>query len=134
MFDPAPNLPDDTLIEIVRFSPLIRKSLYAAGLKTIGEIRAMSDDKLRRMRGVGTGSFAYLRKTIGTGAEGEGEMTGPRPAGRPWTLTDDYMLRELLASGMKPRLIAQKLERSIGAIQSRIYFHKKGRKRSTPKA
>jgi hypothetical protein len=42
MFDPAPNLPDDTLIEIVRFSPLIRKSLNAAGLKTIGEIRAMS--------------------------------------------------------------------------------------------
>jgi hypothetical protein len=33
MFDPAPNLPDDTLIEIVRFSPLIRKSLNAAGLK-----------------------------------------------------------------------------------------------------
>ena len=66
MFDPAPNLPDDTLIEIVRFSPLIRKSLNAARLKTIGEIRAMSDDKLRRMRGVGTGWFAYLRTTIGT--------------------------------------------------------------------
>jgi hypothetical protein len=65
MFDPDPNLPDDTLIEMVRFSPLIRKSLNAAGLKTIGEIRAMSDDKLRRMRGIGTGSLAYLRKTIG---------------------------------------------------------------------
>jgi Bacterial RNA polymerase, alpha chain C terminal domain len=73
MFDPAPNLPDDTLIEIVRFSPLIRKSLNAAGLKTIGEIRAMSDDKLRRMRGVGTGSFAYLRKTIGTGLKAKGK-------------------------------------------------------------
>ena len=47
MFDPAPNLPDDTLIEMVRFSPLIRKSLNAAGLKTIGEIRAMPDDKLQ---------------------------------------------------------------------------------------
>jgi len=65
MFDPAPNLPDDTLIEMVRFTPLIRKSLNSAGLKTIGEIRAMSDDKLRRMRGVGTGSLVYLRKTIG---------------------------------------------------------------------
>jgi hypothetical protein len=65
MFDPDPNLPDDTLIEIVRFSPLIRKSLNSAGLKTIGEIRAISDDKLRRMRGIGTGSLAYLRKTIG---------------------------------------------------------------------
>jgi hypothetical protein len=67
MFDPALNLPDDTLIEMVRLSPLIRKSLNAAGLKTIGEIRAMSDDKLRTMRGIGTGSLAYLRKTIGTG-------------------------------------------------------------------
>ena len=67
MLYPVPNLPDDTLIEMVRFPPLIRKSLNAAGLKTIGEIRAMSDDKLRRMRGVGTGSLAHLRKTIGTG-------------------------------------------------------------------
>jgi hypothetical protein len=72
MLDPAPNLPDDTLIEMVRFSPLIRKSLNAAGLKTIGEIRAMSDDKLRIMRGVGAGSFAYLRTTIGTGLKAKG--------------------------------------------------------------
>jgi hypothetical protein len=54
-------------------------------------------------------------------------MTGPRPAGRPWTLTDDDMLRKLLVSGMKPRLIAQKMKRSIGAIQSRIYLFKKPR-------
>jgi hypothetical protein len=27
----------------------------------------MSDDKLRLMRGAGTGSIAYLRKTIGIG-------------------------------------------------------------------
>jgi hypothetical protein len=60
-------------------------------------------------------------------------MTGPRPAGRLWTLTDDEMLRKLLVSGMKPRLIAQKMKRSIGAIQSRIYFFKKPRKRLPPK-
>jgi DNA-directed RNA polymerase alpha subunit len=72
MFDPIPSLPDDTLIEMVRFSPLIRKALNAAGLKTIGEIRAMSDDKLRRMRGVGTGSLTYLRK-IGTGLKVKGK-------------------------------------------------------------
>ena len=34
------------------------------------------------------------------------------------------MLRKLLASGVKPRLIAQKLKRSIGAIQSRMFFLK----------
>jgi hypothetical protein len=60
-------------------------------------------------------------------------MTGPRPAGRPWTLTDDDMLRTLLTSGIKPRLIAQKLKRSIGAVQSRIYLFKKPRKRLPPK-
>jgi hypothetical protein len=49
-----------------------KKSLNAAGLKTIGEIRAMPDDKLRRMRGVGTGSLAYLRK-IGTGLKVKGK-------------------------------------------------------------
>jgi DNA-directed RNA polymerase alpha subunit len=72
MLDPAPNLPDDTPIDVVRFSPLIRKSLNAAGLKTIGEIRSMPDDELRRMRGVGTGSLAYLRK-IGTGLKVKGK-------------------------------------------------------------
>jgi hypothetical protein len=34
------------------------------------------------------------------------------------------MLRKLVTSGMKPRLIAQKMKRSIGAIQSRIPFLK----------
>ena len=44
-------------------------------------------------------------------------MTGPRPAGRPWTLTDDDM--KLLASGMKAPAIALKMNRTVGAIQSR---------------
>ena len=56
-------------------------------------------------------------------------MMSLRPANRPWTLTDDDMLRKLLVSGMKQRLIAQKMNRSIGAIQSRIFLFKKPRKR-----
>ena len=51
-------------------------------------------------------------------------MTGPRPAGRPWTLTDDDQLRKLLVSGMKVAVIAQKMKRTIGAIQSRKSFLK----------
>jgi hypothetical protein len=39
------------------------------------------------------------------------------------------MLRKLLASGIHKRLIAQKMKRSIGAIQSRIHLFKKPRKR-----
>jgi hypothetical protein len=66
-------------------------------------------------------------------AQGEWQMTGTRPAGRPWTLTDDDMLRKLLTSGMNQRLIAQKMKRSIGAIQSRIFLFKKPRKRLPPK-
>jgi hypothetical protein len=58
-------------------------------------------------------------------------MTDLRPAGRPWTLADDDQLRTLLVSGMKQRLIAQKMKRSIGAIQSRIFLFKKPRKRLT---
>jgi hypothetical protein len=77
---------------------------------------------------------AMIRRLVETRTQGEGEMTGPRPAGRPWTLTDDDMLRKLKASGMNQRLIAQKMKRSIGAIQSRIFLFKKPRKRSAPKA
>lgn len=45
MLYPVPELPDDTLIEQVRFSTAIRNALNAAGMKTIGEVREMSDDR-----------------------------------------------------------------------------------------
>ena len=64
MFDPVPNLPDDTLIEMVRFPAMIRNALTAGGLKTIGEIRASPDGELGRIRGQQE-SFPYLRKTLG---------------------------------------------------------------------
>jgi hypothetical protein len=55
-------------------------------------------------------------------------------SGHPLPVTDDDMLRKLLASGIHKRLIAQKMKRSIGAIQSRIFLFKKPRKPSAPKA
>jgi hypothetical protein len=66
MFDPVPNLPDDTLIEMARFPASIRKALTAGGLKTIGEIRASPDGELLRMTRIGKESLVYLRKTLGT--------------------------------------------------------------------
>jgi hypothetical protein len=39
--------------------------LKAAGLKTIGDIRGMSDTKLLLMRGVGIGRLANLRRILG---------------------------------------------------------------------
>ena len=52
-------------------------------------------------------------------------MTGPRPAGRPWTRAEVAQLGELIASGVKVGLIARKLKRSPGAIYSRISSFKK---------
>ena len=46
MLNPAPELPDDTPIENVRFPTKIRNALNAAGMKTIGEVRETSDDSL----------------------------------------------------------------------------------------
>jgi hypothetical protein len=67
MFDPAPNLQDDTLIETVRFPTIVRNALISGGLRTIGDIRARPDGELRRMRGIGPGRLSFLRKTFGSG-------------------------------------------------------------------
>jgi hypothetical protein len=73
----------------------------------------------RIITGQNTYPSARHPATCGLGAEGEGEMTGPRRAGRAWTLTDDDQLRKLLVSGMKVTVIARKMERSVGAIYAR---------------
>src|ERR1019366_9648000 len=52
-------------------------------------------------------------------AEGEGEVTSPRPTGHPWTLAEDKQLQTLLDSGMKVAAIAQKMKHTVGAIHSR---------------
>jgi Bacterial RNA polymerase, alpha chain C terminal domain len=65
MYDPDPNFPDDTLIEIVRFPTVLRNSLMSSGLKTIGEVRATSDADLLRIPDLGNESVRYLRKMVG---------------------------------------------------------------------
>ena len=52
-------------------------------------------------------------------------MTGPRPAGRPWTPAEVAQLQELISSGVQVGLIARKLKRSPGAIHARISSFKK---------
>jgi DNA-directed RNA polymerase alpha subunit len=44
MLDPTPELPDDTLIEQVRFSTRIQNALNTAGIKTVGEV---ADERYR---------------------------------------------------------------------------------------
>jgi hypothetical protein len=47
-------------------------------------------------------------------------MTGPRPAGRPWTAADEAQLRQLIIARVKVGLIAKTMKRSPGAIYARI--------------
>jgi DNA-directed RNA polymerase alpha subunit len=65
MLFPAPELPDATLIQIVRFSTRIRNAPNAAGMKTIGEIPEASDAKLLSLPSFGKGSVVHLRQTLG---------------------------------------------------------------------
>ena len=63
--NPTPELPDDTPIERVRFPTRIRNVLDVAGLRTVGDVREISDDTLLSFQDIGKGSVAYLRETLG---------------------------------------------------------------------
>jgi len=63
---PTPETPDDTRIEDIRFPTRVRNALAEIGLKTVGEIRESSDEALRSIPNLGTGSVAYLRQVLGT--------------------------------------------------------------------
>jgi DNA-directed RNA polymerase alpha subunit len=65
MLYPAPELPDDTPIENVRFSTRVRSALTTGGVKTVGEIREASDAMLLSLQDLGKGSVAHLRETLG---------------------------------------------------------------------
>jgi len=65
MLYPAPELPDDTPVENVRFATRIRKALHAAGIKTVGDAREVSDATLLSLPDFGSGSLSYLREALG---------------------------------------------------------------------
>jgi hypothetical protein len=52
-------------------------------------------------------------------------MTGPRPAGRPWTKAEENELLKQLAARAKVGSISRKLKRSPGAIYARINTFKR---------
>ena len=80
MLYPAPELPDDTPVENVRFATRIRNALNAAGMKTIGEVRETSDDRLLSLPDLGSGSIAYLRETLGLPSTDGVRPLGKKPA------------------------------------------------------
>jgi DNA-directed RNA polymerase alpha subunit len=65
LVDPRPELPDDTPIDSVRLPARIHNVLAAAGLKTVGEIREISDETLLSFQDLGQGSVDHLRKSFG---------------------------------------------------------------------
>ena len=65
MLYPAPELPDDTSVENVRFATRIRNALNVGGLKTIGEAREASDAALLSLPDFGSSSLSYLREALG---------------------------------------------------------------------
>jgi DNA-directed RNA polymerase alpha subunit len=65
MVAPTPELSDDTPIERVLFSIRIQNALKAADLKTVGEVREVSDATLISLPDFGKGSLSELRKKLG---------------------------------------------------------------------
>jgi DNA-directed RNA polymerase alpha subunit len=79
---PAPELPDDTPIDNVRFATRIRTAVTAAGWKTVGEIREASDATLLSLQDLGKGSVAHLRETLGLPSEAGVRPRGPKAKGK----------------------------------------------------
>jgi DNA-directed RNA polymerase alpha subunit len=65
MVAPTPDLPDDTPIERLLFSTRIQNALRAADLKTVGEVREISDETLISLPDFGRGSLSDLRENLG---------------------------------------------------------------------
>jgi hypothetical protein len=65
MVAPTPELPDDMPIERVLFSTRIQNALRAANLKTVGEVREISDETLISLPDFGRGSLSNLRMKLG---------------------------------------------------------------------
>ena len=75
--EPTPELPDDTPIREVQFPTRVKNALFAAGLKTVGEVREMSDEALLALPDFGQASVTHLRKTLGLPS-----TDGVRPLGK----------------------------------------------------
>ena len=80
MLDPTPELPDDTPLDNVELPARIRTVLAAAGLRTVGEVREISDETLLSFQDLGKTSVAHLRETLGLPSTNGVRPLGERPA------------------------------------------------------
>jgi DNA-directed RNA polymerase alpha subunit len=75
--EPTPELPDNMAIREVRFPTRIKDALFAAGLKTVAEVREISDEALFRLPDFAKASVAHFRETLGLPS-----TDGVRPLGK----------------------------------------------------
>jgi len=61
MLDTTHELTNETPISDVELTTRIRNALKAAGVKTVGEVRGMSDKSLLSLPDFGQHSLSYLR-------------------------------------------------------------------------
>jgi DNA-directed RNA polymerase alpha subunit len=80
MVAPTPELPDDTPIERVIFPARIQNVLQAADLKTVGEVREISDETLISLPDFGKGSLSELREKLGLPSTDGVRPLGKKPA------------------------------------------------------
>ena len=80
MLAPTPEQPDDTPIERLLFSTRIQNALRAADLKTVGEVREISDETLISLPDFGKGSLSDLRKKLGLPSTDGVRPLGKKPA------------------------------------------------------
>ena len=64
MFDLESDLPDDTLVEMVRLPTRIPNAVKFAGLKTIGDLRETTDEMFASIPNLGPGSVKWLRAKL----------------------------------------------------------------------
>jgi DNA-directed RNA polymerase alpha subunit len=80
MLLPAPEIPDDALIEKLMLPARVQKALREEGMKTAGEVREKSDLQLLAFQNLGKGSVIHLRKTLGLPSiDGVRPIAGKRP-------------------------------------------------------
>jgi DNA-directed RNA polymerase alpha subunit len=80
MVAPTPELSDDMPIERVIFSTRIQNALRAADLKTVGEVREISDETLISLPDLGRGLLSDLREKLGLPSTNGVRPLGKKPA------------------------------------------------------
>jgi hypothetical protein len=80
--EPSPELPDKTPTREVHLPKRIRNALFAAGLKTVGEVRKMPHEALRWLSGIWKSLNCSFSRDIGTTVNRWGEAAAQRQFGQ----------------------------------------------------